>query len=290
MSSLSRTIPSRIDLLRCTALACLVLVFLSARRSEAQETDGDRAEARAMLNQGVQAYKNAQFDEAIADFKRAKDLDPTLANARLYLATAYASQYVPGGTSPENLRYGDLSVQEFREILEGDPANISAIDGIGSILYNMASTPFDPNKMQESKEYQEKHIEIRPDDPEPYYWVGVIDWSIAFRSNHDLRNEYNRTAEGAIKQSDPMPPALAARFAQKYGAVVDEGIARLKKAMELRADYDDAMAYLNLLYRQKADMETSHMSRELDLKMADDLVDQVKAIKTKKADQSPYLR
>ncbi len=31
----------------------------------------------------------------------------------------------------------------------------------------------------------------------------------------------------------------------------------LKKAIELKPDYDDAMAYLNLLYRQKADLESS---------------------------------
>ena len=42
------------------------------------------------------------------------------------------------------------------------------------------------------------------------------------------------------------------------------------------------MAYLNLLYRQKADMETTAATREADLKMADDLVDKVKAIKQKK--------
>jgi hypothetical protein len=56
----------------------------------------------------------------------------------------------------------------------------------------------------------------------------------------------------------------------------------LKKAMTLRSDYDDAMAYLNLLYRQKADMETTTEGRDADIKAADDLVDQVKAIKQRK--------
>ena len=59
-----------------------------------------------------------------------------------------------------------------------------------------------------------------------------------------------------------MPPALATQFSQKYGATVDEGITKLQKAIELKPDYDDAMAYLNLLYRQKADMETTAEARE----------------------------
>ena len=79
-----------------------------------------------------------------------------------------------------------------------------------------------------------------------------------------------------------MPPAVRDDFIKKDGAIVDEGIDQLKKAIEHRSDYDDAMAYLNLLYRQKADMETSAADRASDLKLADELVEKVKEIKQKK--------
>ncbi len=75
---------------------------------------------------------------------------------------------------------------------------------------------------------------------------------------------------------------MATQFGAKYGQTIDEGITDLQKAIQLKPDYDDAMAYLNLLYRQKADMETSADARDADLKNADDLVDKVKAIKQKK--------
>ncbi|MFZ3214665.1 MAG: hypothetical protein WA192_01255 [Candidatus Acidiferrales bacterium] len=243
----------------------------------------DKLRARDKLNKGVQAYKSGQTDLAIEDFKQAKDLDPGLTNARVYLATAYSAQYIPGAPSPENIRNGQQAAQEFEEILASDPNNLSAIDGVGSILYNMAGgPPFDPKMMEESKTYHERHIALKPDDPEPYYWVGVIDWSLAFRGNRDMREDYNKTAKKSIKDTDPMPPALATEFQQKYGATVEEGITNLQKAIQLREDYDDAMAYLNLLYRQKADMETTAEARDADTKMADDLVDKVKAIKQKK--------
>jgi tetratricopeptide (TPR) repeat protein len=244
----------------------------------------DKLRARDKLNKGVQAFKANQFDLAIEDFKQAKAYDPTLTNARLYLATAYANQYIPGAPSDENIRMGNQAVQEFQEVLEKDPNNLSAIDGIGSILYNMGGTPFDPKKFEESKKYHERHIQVKPQDPEPYYWIGVIDWSLAYRGNKDMREEYNRTAPAkkTIKDTDPMPPALSNKFQEKYGPLVEEGITNLKKAMELRTDYDDAMAYLNLLYRQKADMETNPEARTADIKLADDLVDKVKAIKQKK--------
>jgi tetratricopeptide (TPR) repeat protein len=267
------------------------VIFLVAVIAAAVATGAgcDKLRARDKLNKGVQAYRNAQFDIAIEDFKQAKELDPSLTNAQLYLATAYASQYVPGAPSQENINNGNQAVAEFKNILEQDPNNLSAIDGIGSILYNMGSTPYDEKKILESKSYHEKHISLAPNDPDPYYWVGVIDWALAFRTNRDMREEYNKSAKAKkqIKESDPMPPALAAQFSDKFGSTVDEGISRLQQAINLKPDYDDAMAYLNLLYRQKADMEASPQAREADLQQADELVDKVKAIKQKKANLAP---
>ena len=85
----------------------------------------DKLKARDLLNKGVNAYKSAQFDVAIEDFKQAKDLDPTLTNAQLYLATAYASQYIPGAPSADNIRNGEQAITEFKLILQNDPNNLS---------------------------------------------------------------------------------------------------------------------------------------------------------------------
>jgi len=67
--------------------------------------------------------------------------------------------------------------------------------------------------------------------------------------------------------------------------MVEEGIAALQKALQIKPDYDDAMAYLNLLYRRKADMVESADERASLLKQADDLVDKVKEIKQRRAEQ-----
>jgi tetratricopeptide (TPR) repeat protein len=246
----------------------------------------NKLKARDLLNKGVAEFKGGQYDKAIEYFKQAKDLDPGLMNARLYLATAYASQYIPGAPSDQNIRLGTQAVNEFKEVLELDSNNLSAIDGIGSIIFQMAGTPYDPKKFEESKSYHKKHIELKPNDPEPYYWIGVIDWTLAFRANGELRAEYNKNnIRKQLKDSDPLPPALRAEYAAKYGPLVDEGIAALQKAIQLRPDYDDAMAYLNLLYRRKADMVESAEERAKLQKEADDLIDRVKEIKQKRAEQ-----
>src|SRR5712671_5432692 len=246
----------------------------------------NKLKARDLLNKGVAAFKNGQSDAAIEDFKQAKEADPELLNARLYLATAYASLYIPGAPSKENLSRGEQAVAEFKEVLDKDPNNLSAIDGIGSILFQMGGQPFDPKKFEESKTYHQRHIQLKPDDPEPYYWIGVIDWTLAFRGNGEMRMEYNKSnIKKQVKDTDPLPAAIRSQYAAKYGPLIDEGVTELQKAISLRPDYDDAMAYLNLLYRRKADMVESKEEREALLKQAEDLVDKVKEIKQKRSEQ-----
>ena len=250
----------------------------------------NKLKARDLLNKGVANFKNGQYDKAVEDFKEAKDLDPGLMNARLYLATAYASQYIPGAPSEENITRGNAAINEFKGVLDKDPNNLSAIDGIGSILFQMSGQPFNPDKFQESKTYHQKHIELKPNDPEPYYWIGVIDWTLAFRANAELRTAYNKDhINKQIKEGDALPAVVRTEYVAKDGALVDEGITYLQKAIQLKPDYDDAMAYLNLLYRRKADMVESADERASYQKQADDLVEKVKEIKQKRAEQPQQI-
>src|SRR6266566_8637828 len=216
---------------RASAFAALVILVVCG-------SGCNKLKARELLNKGVAAFKNAQYDTAIEDFKKAKEFDPDLMNARLYLATAYASQYIPGAPSEQNMRLGTQAVNEFKEVLEKHRNDLSAIDGIGSIIFQMAGQPYDPKKFEESKAYHQRHIDLRPNDPESYYWIGVIDWTLSFRANGELRAEYNKNnIKKQVRETDPLPASVRADYTAKYGRLVDEGIADLQKAIQLRPDY-----------------------------------------------------
>jgi len=267
---------SRVSRMACQMVGVVVLITLVTGVSGC-----NKLRARDLLNKGVASFKNAQFDAAVEDFKQAKELDPGLVNARLYLATAYASQYIPGAPSDENMRHGQEAVAEYKEVLEKDPNNLSAIDGLASILYQMAGQPFDQKKFEESKAYHQK-----PQDPQPYYSIGVIDWALAYRGNTEMRADYNKEhINKQVRDTDALPADVRKAYTDKYQQMVDDGIASLKRAIELKPDYDDAMTYLNLLYRRKADMVESTAERDNYTKMADDLLDKVKEIKQKRAEQ-----
>jgi len=92
------------------------------------------------LNKGVQAYKNSKFEQAIDHFQQAVALDPTLLNARLYLATAYAQQYIPGADTPENNHYGEQAIDQYKQVLQKDPKNINSIKGIAYLYLQMKNS------------------------------------------------------------------------------------------------------------------------------------------------------
>src|SRR6202045_2349795 len=85
---------------RAAALVALAVLALAS-------SGCSKLKARDLLNKGVAAFKNGQSDAAIEDFKQAKEADPELLNARLYLATASPSLYIPGAPSQENMARGN---------------------------------------------------------------------------------------------------------------------------------------------------------------------------------------
>jgi tetratricopeptide (TPR) repeat protein len=272
---------------------CLVLLSLPSLQSanapspaqpqHAAQTAA-QIDAQAALNRGVEAFKNGQPREAEQFFARAKALDPNFLNARLYLATTYASQYIAGLTSEENLNLGHQAIEEFTGVLALDPKNLPAIDGIGSLLFQMAAgEPFQPPLFQESKRYHQRHIQLSPEDPEPYYWIGVIDWTLAFRANGEMRTRFNNEVS-KLDEAAPLPPELRHQYEQQYGPTIEEGIESMNQAIKLKPDYDDAMTYLSLLYRRKADITADETEREKLLKLADALIDKVKEIKQRRAE------
>jgi tetratricopeptide (TPR) repeat protein len=250
----------------------------------------DKLKARDQLQRGMQKFKDGQTDAAIENFKKAKDLDPNLLMAKLYLGTAYQSSYIPGAPSDENQRMGKQALAEYQEVLNADPNNLDAIDRIGALLYAMAKVPYSAEKIQESKSYWQKHIAIKADDSVPYYWIGLLDWTLAYTNNMEARSAYNHIPANFKKQvhdDQPMPPDVRSKFAAAQAATVDEGLAALKKAVEITPDFDDAIVYLSLMDRQKADMTASPAERDDLLKNADQLMEQVKQIKQKKAAAQP---
>jgi len=255
----------------------LVVVFAAALALVAS-TGCAKLQARDHLNKGVQAYKNAKYELAIDHFQQAVALDPTLINARLYLATAFAQQYIPGADTPENNKFGEQAIDQYKIVLDKDAKNINSIKGIAYLYLQM-------KKFDLAKQFYKRASEADPNDPEPYYSVAVIDWTQTYQPRQEERAKLGMKPEDSLPAKDKK---VCAALKEKNTADIEEGIANLNKAIQLRPDYDDAMAYMNLMYRERADVQCDDAAaRSADLKTADEWVDKTMAVKKMKAEKQP---
>jgi len=251
-----------------TLIVSVVLVAVALLLVSA--TGCTKLRARDQLNKGVGAYSNAQYAEAVEHFNEAVELDPEFQTARLYLATAYMSQYIPGADSPENVEMAQKANQEFLNVLERDPKNTVAIASIASLYFHQ-------KKFDEAEEWNKKLIAADPNYKEAYYTLGVIAWSRSFQPRMEAR------AELGMKPEDPGPlkdKKIREELRDKNMGIINSGLEYLEKAIQIDPEYDDAMAYLNLLYREKADLLDTKEEYDKATELADNWVD--KTLETKK--------
>ena len=240
----------------------------------------NKLRARDQLNKGVEAYKNSHYEQAIDHFQQSVELDPGLINARMYLATAYVSQYIPGVDSPDNLRTAQQAIDEYQKVIDANPARdqkVNSAKGIAYLYLNM-------KRFDDAKKNYRMASDLDPNDPEPYYSVGVIDWTACYAPRMEERAKLGLKPDEHLNPKNKDQNRVCAELKAKNSPAIQEGIDTLKKAIELRPDYDDAMAYLNLMYREKADVECDDLdARTQDLKTADSWVDQAMQAKQARA-------
>ncbi len=222
----------------------------------------DKLKARNYLNKGVKAYKDKDYESAVDNFKKAIELDPDLLRAYEYLAIAYASEFVPNLPTERNLKKAKIAIETFKKVLEFEPNNITAIQYLANL--NQAIGDYDA-----AKKWYRKRLEVQPDNPEPLYGIGVIDWKL-------VNDETGNNGE----MYKDLSPEEKAQKREKLEPLIDEAIQALKKALEINPDYADAMSYLNLCYRKKALFAEDEEMKKKYTQEADRLA--IKAIELKK--------
>jgi len=229
-----------------------------------------KLEARDHLNKGVTAFKNAQYPEAVEHFKQAVELDPNFPTARLYLATAYMQQWIPGADSDENNNMAKAAESTFRDVLKDDPNNTTAIAYLASLFLN-------EKKWDEARSWYDKLTTVDPKNAVGFYSKGFIAWSQWYPAEGTAR------ANLGMKLEDPGPikdKKVKEELKAKYLPIIQDGLKNLDMALQVDPEYDDAMAYENLLVREGADLCDTKEEYEKQIKIADDWMQ--KALDTKK--------
>jgi tetratricopeptide (TPR) repeat protein len=195
--------------------------------------------ARDYLNKGVKAFTDQKYEYAAQYFQKTVELDPNFEIARMYLATSYSAQFVPGSTDPKSEQMAIKAIEAFKAVVEHakDPAkpNKDAMISIASLFYQQ-------KKYAESKLWCDKVLGVDPKNAEAYYRVAVMDYD-------DVVEKTGIQGENVEFMNPEDKKAAIAK--------IEEGLGYIAKAVESRPSYFDALEYQNLLWREKAKFETN---------------------------------
>jgi tetratricopeptide (TPR) repeat protein len=251
-------------------------------------TGCEKLRARDQLNKGVQSFKNAKYPEAVERFKEAVRLDPTFQTARLYLGAAYMSQYIPGVPSEENERNAKAAKETFAEVLATEPRNEVAIESMASLNFNEAQALSDlgekVKKLEEAQKWYKDLSVVNPKKKEAFYSLGVIAWTKGYAALGQARNKIGMRPEepGPLKDKK-----VREELKVVYMTVITDGIQNLMTSLDIDKNYDDAMAYLNLLYRQRADLDDTPEEAKKDTVTADSWLERAMEARKVKAGALP---
>ncbi len=244
------------------ALALLALPLLGGCR---------RLQARVELKKGNSLYVQEQYSAAMVEYQKGLELDPSDTFAWRSVGLSALALYRPGDDSPKNLEYGRIAADAFQKYLKENPDDAKVQDYLMSILVSSKQYPQalafvdqlqqqHPNEANDPK-WNKYRVNVLiqagrlpdaeqlalktpgPEQPVSLYSIGVEAWHQVFNVN---------TIDFATKQ-------------QK----VELGLRALRKAVEIKPDYFDAMFYLGLELREKAKLETDGNARTADVDEAE---------------------
>lgn len=238
---------------------------------------------QAWLNKGIQDFQNAKYADAVVALRKAVDLAPSEVTPHLYLGTALMHQYISGAVSPGNEERFQNASAEFRRVLDLDSSNKVALQSVALLAYLRTIGVADPEEksrlLDEASGWYEKVIAVDPRNKEAYYGLGIIAWQKWFPAFGEARSRLG------MKPEDPGPirdPSVRQDLNIRFGSLIEQGISNLEKAVEIDPQYDEPMAYLNLLIRERADLRDTAEEYQRDIETADEWLKKALELKMRK--------
>ncbi len=225
-----------------------------------------------------EATNDAYLTKAVEYYKLASEkiVDPTFKTRSLeYLVAAYGPDKLNDPTMAEPI------IKEMIRITPNEPSNYFALARLyqDSGEYELAEQTFlqardarpnDPSvylqlanfyntqgDFAKTIEYLNERIKIEPNNPEAHYTVATYYWD---KANRDFR--------------------LTDKEKIQY---VMDGLGSVDKAIAIKGDYMEAIAYKNLLLRLQANLEKDPKKQQALLKEADTLRDRATELRKQKA-------
>jgi tetratricopeptide (TPR) repeat protein len=268
---------------------------------------------RRRVREGNRLYRDGNFAEALNQYDAAEPFVPHLPQLWLGKGLACRQMMSPGSKTPENERAVNCALGAFDHLrslgkgdqrgeslyiqtlfdaerfetlaalygdrLKKDPSDLGAVNGQIQVYSRW-------NHLEEALAAYQKRADMKPNDAEAQYAVGVYIWQQLFqrgggpdKASYDPRPDPNAPATAAATEPAPgkgkgkgkkgkrargkkVAPAVAIKQPPPFTmgditgtqrvALSDLAMKYLERALALRPKYREAMIYMNLVLRQKS--------------------------------------
>jgi tetratricopeptide (TPR) repeat protein len=217
----------------------------------------NKIQARAELKKGNTYYQQESYTKALDQYSQGLDLDPDATFAWRSLGLTALALYRPGDENPQNVKYGNQAIEAFEKYLADYPDD-------GKVQEYLMTMYVNTKRYNDALEFIDQQIQISEADGVPeraaelqtykikvLTQAGRIDqaWQLAQQTQGEKRAEMLYSVGVAAWDKAYNDPTFDAVTREK---IVDTGLQAVDAAVKAKEDYFEAMAYYNLLYREKA--------------------------------------
>jgi tetratricopeptide (TPR) repeat protein len=241
----------------------------------------NKLKSKQEIKKGNDFLKAAQYQSALSAYQEALRLDPGEEKLHKHIGIAYMGMYQPGSKHPKDLEFAQKAIDNLKQYVAAYPEDTKVLEYMVSMYLNteryddaiafyqnelLKRNPKDSKAMQSlamlyfkkgdfdsGVKWLKERLTVEGDNPEVYYLIGVQAWD----------RSYN---------FPDVDPVLRAK-------IVDDGMAALNKAVEMKPDYFEAISYINLLYREKAKLETDPVKKQEYTDLANKYLQQALALR-----------
>jgi tetratricopeptide (TPR) repeat protein len=221
-----------------------------------------KVQARAELKKGNSYYQQEQYSKALGYFQKGMELDPDATFAWRSVGLSALALYRPGDNDPKNIQYAETAVDAFEKYLADYPDD----DKVEEYLL---STYVNARKFEEALSFIDRRAQEKPEEAAKLntYKVRILTQAgrldQAFQLANQVQGEERAQALYSIGVSawDKVFHDPGTMDYESKNRLVDMGLNSIKKALDIKTDYFEAMVYYGLLYREKAKLETDGAKR-----------------------------
>ncbi|HEV7487683.1 MAG TPA: tetratricopeptide repeat protein [Thermoanaerobaculia bacterium] len=249
-----------------------VLCLIAALTLALSSLGCTKIRARMEIKAANEAYQKEDYAGALPHYQKARQIDPSFPDLDRLVGYSEIGLYVPDDKSANNEKHADRAILELNGYLQKRPDDRIARDALINMYLNA-------NRTSQAIDYFRNYLTAHPADLEAvksiatlYAKQGDFNESLNWYQKITLLDSKNPEAFyifGVVcyEKVSKNPPA---DVAQKMD-IINRGKDALQHAIDMKSDYAEAMAYLNLLWRQQAlvDALTDPVKAQADVAQAD---------------------